>query len=111
MLERTRGNTVTRAHYMLNATSDGCLEGGYYEEGLAGEERTNMMRVRVVFDDHTGHIGSFQLARVKHLDAWKENDGEPQQLVRTEQPEPRTVFKFAFVPQVNGRFWISESRC
>ena len=110
-LERTRSGVVTRAHYSLNASSDGSLEGAYYEEG---EEPTNLMRVRVTFEDSTGRKGQFQLAKIKQVEPepWEGEDGEdPPVPVPVQQPEPKTVFEFDFTPQVDERFWISESRC
>ena len=109
-LERTRGGAVTRAHYSLNMTSEGALEGVYHEEGGEGEESVNHMRVRVLFENPSCRSGSFQLAKVKQPEAWEEGDDEPEP-VPVQQPEPKTVFNFAFIPQVDERFWISETRC
>eukprot|EP00966_Prymnesium_polylepis_P153692 3548918-Prymnesium_polylepis.1 len=109
-LERTRAGAVTRAFYSLNATADGALEGLYHEEG-ANEEPTNQMRVRLLFDDELGRVGKFQLAKLKQADKWEGGaDEELEPVPAAQQPEPRTVFSFAFAPQMDERFWISESR-
>ena len=105
-LERTRAGVLTRAYYTLNATAAGALEGLYHEDG-ANDEVTNQMRVRVLFDDELGLAGSFQLAKVKQPEKWDADGDDLPELVA--QPEPRTVFQFEFAPQMDGRFWISES--
>lgn len=103
-LERTRAGVLTRAHYSLNLTEGGSLEGSYHEDGDAGP--TNEMRVRLTFDDTTGRAGSFQLAKLKVADAWSEEADGP---TPAPAPEPKPVFDFAFLPLMEERFWLSES--
>ena len=84
------------------------LEGTYHEDGEFGP--TNEMLVRVLFDDQSGTVGSFQLAKVAtpKQPSWEEGDEPPTPQL---QPEPKSAFDFDFRAQSDGRFHLSESRC
>mmetsp|Transcript_250 Transcript_250/g.372 ORF Transcript_250/g.372 Transcript_250/m.372 type:complete len:221 (-) Transcript_250:92-754(-) len=103
-LERTRGRAITRAYYSLNSTTDGSLAGRYYEENSDGEP-SNRMNVLVQFEDKEGRVGKFQLAKLK---SWEDTEEDPTP-VPEEQLSPQTVFHFEFTPQLEERFWLSES--
>ena len=81
------------------------LEGTYHEDGEFGP--TNEMLVRVLFDDASGKVGSFQLAKAV---APKQPEGDEPPTPQL-QPEPKSAFDFDFRAQSDGRFHLSESRC
>ena len=66
------------------------------------------MVVRVVFDDASGNVGSFQLAKVQapQQPTWEEGDEPP---TPTPQPEPKAAFDFAFRAQSDAHFHLSTS--
>ena len=106
-LERLKGGELTRAHYSMQPTSDGMLEGSFWEEGSA-EKRINEMRVRVEFDlAAPDTVGSFQVAKPKVYD---DEPPTPLPAGKIEFGNFSTLFKFDFQPRNTEDFWISESK-
>ena len=103
VLLRIAGVTMDHAHYSLKQVGD-TLEGSYHEDGEFGP--TNEMVVRVLFDDPSGTVGSFQLAKVKPTK--QTDDGTPPE--PQPAPEPKSVFDFAFRSQSDGRFHMSSTK-
>lgn len=95
---------VDHAHYSLQVVGD-VLEGTYHEDGDVGPE--NEAIVRVTFDDASGLYGSFEFAKVPPPQPSKEGEEPP---TPQQKPETKPVFHFAFRPQSDGRFYVSESQ-
>ena len=106
-MERHGSSGVDHAHYTLAVVGDH-LEGTYHEDGEFGA--TNEMKVRVLFDDDAGHVGQFQLAKAAKpkQPTWEQDSDMPP--TPQPEPEPKTAFDFAFRPQSEGRFYLSESK-
>jgi hypothetical protein len=110
-LERVKGDELIRAHYSLQTTPGGALEGSFFEEDSAGG-RSNEMRVKVEFDLAAPDIaGSFSMAKAKVF----EDDDEaaapvPQPAGEVEYGEFKALFEFDFHSRNSDHYWISESK-